>query len=521
MSSYPETKRSWKEVFSAWSHPRVVTMLFLGFSAGLPILLIFSTLGLWLREAGFSRSTVTFFSWAALAYSFKFIWAPLIDIIPLPYLSAKLGRRRGWMIASQLMVIVSICSMASIDPSTGGSAVAAMALATVLLGFSSATQDIVIDAYRIECIEESYQALLSSAYITGYRIGMMVAGAGALYLASYLGTTTDHYLYSAWRTTYFVMALTMIIGVLTTLSIPEPEQNMSDGVFKYAHSDYARLFFVFICGALGFSATFFFSTELVSKIKATFELYTINPGLAGFVVESLRLVVAVVNGAGIFFFLVKIKTVDGELVREAYIEPLLDFVRRYHWYIVILLLLLIGFYRISDIVLGVISTIFYADMGYSKNVIASITKFYGLGMTIIGTFIGGILTLRYGVYAILFLGALLSAATNIFFVVLAESGTNIALLTGVIAIDNLSAGLASVAFVAFLSSLTSVSFTATQYALFSSLMTLFPKLIGGYSGTIVDAVGYHTFFFITATIGAPVLLLIFLLVKALKNDSTP
>ena len=234
-----------KNTFQAWLHPRVITMLFLGFSAGVPILLIFSTLSVWLREAGVSRSAVTFFSWAALGYSFKFLWAPIIDRMPLPILTKKLGRRRGWLIVSQFMVIFAILWMGSINPAQGASTLTIMALATVLLGFSSATQDIVIDAYRIECVEESYQALLSSMYIAGYRIGMLVAGAGSLVLASYLGTTSENYSYSAWQYTYFAMAMVMIVGVITTLTIPEPELQPSKRP-EYTTQEYLRILVIFI-----------------------------------------------------------------------------------------------------------------------------------------------------------------------------------------------------------------------------------------------------------------------------------
>jgi PAT family beta-lactamase induction signal transducer AmpG len=172
------------------------------------------------------------------------------------------------------------------------------------------------------------------------------------------------------------------------------------------------------------------------------------------------------------------------------------------------MLALIGLYRVSDIVLGVISNVFYQDLGFSKNTIATVVKSFGLGMSIIGGFVGGILALRYGVMRILFAGAVLSALTNILFIVLANAGQDIGLLYWVIAADNLSAGLASAAFVAFLSSLTHISFTAMQYAIFSSIMTLFPKVLGGYSGSIVESIGYESFFLITALMGLPVLFLI-------------
>ena len=203
--------KSWQDSFKAFLHPRVITMLFFGLSAGIPLLLIFSSLGLWLREAGIERATVTFFSWAALGYSFKFVWAPLVDCLPLPFLTRKLGRRRAWILVSQLAIMTSILLMASIDPSSGSAQLKIMALAAVMLGFSSATQDIVIDAYRIESAEVDLQALMASTYIAGYRLGMLLTGAGSLFLAEYLGSTKDAYNYSAWQTTYACMAFAMLM----------------------------------------------------------------------------------------------------------------------------------------------------------------------------------------------------------------------------------------------------------------------------------------------------------------------
>jgi MFS transporter, PAT family, beta-lactamase induction signal transducer AmpG len=517
MSSSDGSKRPWRHVLKAWIHPRVITMLFLGFSAGIPILLIFSTLSVWLREAGVGRSAVTFFSWAALGYSFKFVWAPLIDKIPFPLLTRLMGRRRSWMLVSQVAIIGAIAGMASIDPTAGETMLTYMAMAAVLLGFSSATQDIVIDAYRIECIEESYQALLSSTYIAGYRIGMVVAGAGSLFLASAMGTE-GHYLYSAWRNTYYIIAATMLVGVATTLIIAEPESNRDPSIYRYSSAQYFRFFLVFLAGCIAFCLMFFLSGETARQVQIFLAGFLWQDTLlSGFLVEAARLMLAVLTAAGTITALVKVGFLQEEMVVESYISPVREFFSRFGLKTAFLLLALIGFYRISDIVLGVVSNVFYVDLGFSKNVIAGITKAYGVGMTILGGFLGGVLTLRYGVYSILFLGALLSAATNLLFMVLAGAGADIAMLTVVIAIDNLSAGLAATAFVAFLSSLTNISFTAVQYALFSSLMTLFPKLFGGYSGTLVDIYGYNTFFLLTTLMGVPVLLLILVIIKKLKT----
>ena len=195
----PPPAAAWADSLRLFCHRRVVTMLFLGFSAGIPLLLIFSSLGLWLREAGIDRALVTFFSWAGLGYSFKFVWAPLIDQLPLPWLTRALGRRRAWMLIAQLSIAGAILIMSSIDPRAGDASLTLMALAAVLLGFSSATQDIVIDAYRIESADPELQAMMSATYIVGYRLAMMVAGAGTLYLAEGFGSSDEMYRYEAWQ----------------------------------------------------------------------------------------------------------------------------------------------------------------------------------------------------------------------------------------------------------------------------------------------------------------------------------
>jgi len=497
--------KSWLETIRAFKHPRVVTMLFFGISAGLPILLIFSSLSLWLREAGVEKSAVTYFSCAALGYSFKFIWAPLVDKLPLPLLTQRFGRRRAWLLLSQVMVMSAISLMAFINPAED--ALTLMAWAAVLLGFSSATQDVVIDAYRIESAESDLQALMSSTYIAGYRIGMLIAGAGALFLASYLGSTMELYSYVAWKWSYLAMASVMLIGVLTTLIITEPKQKMSEDIVYGSH-EYLGFLVLFALSVAGFIASFAYSSELAQMVKSTLSNIFANKHLAGAIVELLRLSLALIIAAVIAKFVILSGVVQQKVVEQTYIAPLKDFFQRYGWSLAWLLLALIGLYRISDIVLGVISNVFYQDLGFTKPEIASVVKSFGLLMTIIGGFLGGLLAVRFGVMRILFLGALLSALTNLLFMMLAQAGHDMTMLYIVISADNLSAGLASAAFIAFLSSLTNISFTAVQYAIFSSLMTLLPKILGGYSGSMVETMGYQQFFLLTALMGIPVLLLI-------------
>lgn len=490
-------------------------MLFFGFSAGIPLLLIFSSLSLWLREAGADRSEVTFFSWAALAYAFKFVWAPLVDRLPIPILSRRLGRRRSWLLFAQLSVISAISWIAMVDPAADSRNLTVMALAAVMLGFSAATQDIVIDAYRIESADRDLQAMMSSSYIAGYRIGMIAAGAGALFLASYFGTEAGAYSYQAWRFTYLIMALLMAVGLVTTLTIDEPESNRATR-YEYSVSDYLRFLLLFFAAGAGFVTVFFFGGDFIKPAKAGLNDLLAHAHLVGFLIEALRIAAAAAVAVIVASLAIRAGLVNRRMVRDSYLAPLTDFFERYGLKLAFLLLALIGFYRISDIVLGVIANVFYQDLGFSKTEIATVVKTFGLIMTIAGGFLGGVLSAHYGVMRILFLGAVLTVLTNLLFMYQAHVGHDLIVLYLVISADNLTAGLASAAFVAFLSSLTSVSFTAVQYAIFSSLMTLFPKLLGGYSGTMVEAIGYSNFFLVASLMGLPVLVLVHLAARYLS-----
>ena len=486
---------------------RVFNMLFLGFSSGVPILLIFSTLGLWLNEAGVVKSTITYFSWAALGYSFKFVWAPLVDQLPLPVLTQLLGRRRSWMLVSQLAIIGSILMMSSIDPKTSMESLTLMAYGSVLLGFSSATQDIVIDAYRIESAQRDSQSMLSATYIAGYRIGMLVASAGGLFMASYFGSTKESYSYDAWSATYIIMALIMFVGVATTLFIDEPKT--AKKYTEYTILDYSRFFMLFLFVVLSFILIYVATNPFgkIAKVSLT-EIFG-NKQLSGFIVGSSRMILALLVSYLVALVLTKLNVVNKSMFNNTYLEPVKDFFKRYGMNVSILLLAIIGLYRVSDIVLGVVANIFYQDMGFSKVEIAAASKTFGLFMTISGGFFGGILAIRIGIYKVFFLGALLSAATNLLFVILANLGHDIAWLYITITMDNFSAGIAGAAFIAFLSSLTNIQFTVVQYAIFSSLMTLIPKIFGGYSGSLVMEYGYSKFFIITTLIGLPILWLVY------------
>lgn len=705
----------WASAFKAFLDRRALIMLFLGFSAGIPILLIFSSLSLWLGEAGIEKSAVTFFSWAALGYSFKFVWAPLIDELPVPFLTKRLGRRRAWLLIAQSLIICAICIMAFSDPALGQSYLIQMAVGAVLLGFSAATQDIVIDAYRIELAETEMQTVLASTYNAGYRIGMIVAGAGALFLAAYLGTAKGNYIYEAWKYTYLTMAAVMVVGIITTLCVREPQVNRIHKHYKT--TDYYRLVFVFFVAVATFVVSYIYSGNVTEAISKSAD---IKDTAALFGLEALRFLTATASALLIGFGLVKVGVVNQQMAKETWVAPILDFFKRYGVKLALVLLLLIGFFRISDIIAGVISNVFYQDLNFSKEQIAEAVKIYGVLFSLIGGFLGGLLAQRMNIMKLMFVGAVLASSTNLIFIGLVKSGqaldqvqvqvgeqhyqvetdevgywklqvpnevlakanavqvsaqyqnqadSNIQLavpylitsqqpqiqllpisnddqltpkelkqslvvkgqLAGIkaedlnaerpvvlkldgqefvakvdssglftgavdgkllqassskiitalanlknntghellatrqyridataptdaldidiqpvavidpgqagtvelsgkviksysslwlylaIIIDNLASGLAGAAFIAFLSSLTSVSFTAVQYAIFSSLMTLTPKLLGGYSGTIVSNIGYPNFFLMTTLIGIPILVLVVWVAKLLRD----
>lgn len=706
----------WASAFKAFLDRRALIMLFLGFSAGIPILLIFSSLSLWLGEAGIDKTAVTFFSWAALGYSFKFVWAPLIDELPVPFLTRTLGRRRAWLLIAQCLIICAICIMAFSDPSLGRSYLVQMAAGAVLLGFSAATQDIVIDAYRIELAETEMQTILASTYNAGYRIGMIVAGAGALFLAAYLGTAKGNYIYEAWKYTYLTMAAVMVVGIITTLVVREPKV---DRVYKdYKKTDYYRLVLVFFLAVTTFVVTYIYSGHLT---QALIQATAIKDTAALFGLEALRFLIATATAIFIGFSLVKMGVVNQEMAKETWVAPILDFFKRYGVKLALVLLLLIGFFRVSDIIAGVISNVFYQDLNFSKEQIAEAVKVYGVLFSLLGGFLGGLLAQRMNIMKLMFIGAVLASSTNLIFIGLVKSGKPLdqvqiqvgqhsyqaetdevgywkvhvptqalvqadsvqvaaqfknqaeskiqlelpyliatqqpqiqllpishddhlninelkqslvikgqlagidadqldverpvvlkldgqefiakvdqhGLFSGVISgqilqsstsktitaianlknsgeqsfvatrqyyvesvtpvattldvdiqpiapispdeqgntelsgkvikqysslwlyfaiiVDNLAAGLAGAAFIAFLSSLTSVSFTAVQYAIFSSLMTLTPKLLGGYSGTMVSNMGYPNFFLMTTLIGIPILILVVWVAKLLRD----
>jgi len=477
-------------------NPKSLRMLFLGFAAGLPILLIFSTLSVWLFKAGVNRATITLFSWVGFAYSFKFIWTPIVDNLKLPILG-KLGHRRSWLLLSQLMIILSLIFISFTDPKTS---LICTAIAAIFIAFSSATQDIVLDAFRIESASKNLQGALSSMYLTGYRIAMIVAGAGSLWIASFLGT--EIYNQKVWQQVYQIMALLMLFGVLTVFYSSEPK--IKRNIEKNSNQK-IKFFIAFLVSLAGFILCYLYFKDLFDS----------KDPIINFLNEFIKIIFCFLIFALIIFFLIKIKFLNKESAKNAYAKPVLDFLNR-HGSKATSILLLIGLYRISDVVLGVMANVFYIEKGFSIAEIATYSKFFGTIATIVGGVIGGLASVHLGVMRSLFIGALISALSNILFAWLALVTADVKILAFVITADNVASGFAGATFIVYLSALTSIKFTATQYALFSSTMLFLPKLIAGYAGGFVNLFGYPTFFIFTAIIGVPVLLLIMWINKTIK-----
>jgi PAT family beta-lactamase induction signal transducer AmpG len=426
-------------------------MLFLGFSAGLPFMLVFSTLSAWLREVGIERATIGMLSWVGIIYSVKFFWAPVVDRLRLPLLHRLLGRRRSWMLLGQVGIVIGLLNMAQMSPVGHLAVVASLAL---LVAFSSATQDIAVDAWRIEAATVEMQGVMAAAYQLGYRIAMMIASAGALWIAADFG----------WAVSYTSMAVCAGVGIVTTLVISEPEAR----VIKHTVAQEARV-----------------SDWLERKAHWP---------------EGLR-------NLGAWFV-------------AAVVNPFIDFFTRYGVKLAVLILAFIACYRLADFTMGVMTNPFYLDIGFTLKEIAAVAKGFGVFWSILGTFVGGALVARLGVVRSLAIGSLSVIAANLMFAVFAWlNQPSIGGLAILISVDNLAMGIAGTSLIAYLSSLTSASYTATQYALFSSMYALPGKLLMGTSGFVVDAIGYPAFFMYTASLGLPALVMLFFLVRRMRFEA--
>lgn len=435
------------EGLKVYLQPRVIGMLFLGFSAGLPLLLVGGTFSAWLRDLGVELAAIGFLSWVGMAHSIKVLWAPLIDRLPVPLLTRLMGRRRSWMFLAQLVIAGGLFGMAMSDPLEQ---IELVAIWAVLVAFGSATQDVAIDAYRVEAEARHRQAAMAATYVTGYRVAILAAGAGALHIAAL----------DSWSHAYIGMAALMLVGVLTTLCIAEPKVHIT-------------------------------SDTLAQEKRLTRFLGQSQH-------QGWRLSVSS------WFF-------------NAFVAPFTEFFERYGK-TALIVLLFIATFRISDIFMGTMANPFYLDIGFSKEQIANIAAAFGLAMTLTGAALGGLLVARFGIAPILILTAFMAPATNLIFAWLAHIGPQPDGLVLAIIADNITGGLAISVFIAYLSSLTNTAYTATQYALFSSLMTLPGQFAAGFTGVLAESVGWTEFFMLTALTGLPAIVLAFMLLRFAHPD---
>jgi MFS transporter, PAT family, beta-lactamase induction signal transducer AmpG len=433
-----EALRRWQQAFAAYANPKVRVMLFLGFSSGLPFALVLMTLAARLKQSGIDRGTIGYFAWVGLAYSLKFFWSPVVDRLRLPLLS-RLGRRRSWMLLSQCGVIAGLLLMAVADPAVDAVHMALLAVGTA---FFAATQDIAVDAFRIEVADMEFQAAMAAAYQTGYQIALICSQAGMFWFV------TGH----GWTEGYMLMACLMGVGIVTTLFIAEPQPRL----------DRATL----------------------AREQRVIDFLEGSRHWPRWLQQSVAWLIGAV------------------------VCPFMDFFARNGWRVALPILLLIISYRLNYMTMGVMANPFYLDMGFTLDQIAEVAKLYGILMTLTGALLAGVLVARFGVPRMLLTGLLLLTAANLAYAYIADISPGLGAFAAVISLDNFSNGLTGAVFIAYMSSLTNTAYTATQYALFGTLWSFPAKGLAGFSGKIVDALGYRGFFIYTALIGLPALLLV-------------
>ncbi len=436
-----KAKPGWRDVTRSLRRPKVVVALLLGFSSGLPFLLTGNTLGFWLREEGNNLAVIGFLSWVGIVYSLKMFWAPLVDRLDVPLLG-RLGRRRGWMVLSQLLVGAGLLGMALVGPS-GGQGLWALGGFALLAAIASATQDIVVDGWRIESAADGdEQGLLAATFQMGYRAAMLATDSLILLLAAAIG----------WQLSYGVAGLAMGLGLVATLAATEPKRYLPAGA------------------------------------DAAAPLWT---------------------RTGLF---------------DAIAGPFLAFLRT-HRELSVLMLMVVSLYRLGDFLIGPMINPFYVDLGLSKEVVGSVRASIGLWSSLLGIAAGGLCSVKLGFNRTLILGAILGPFSNLAFSAMALAGPDITVFGAAILVDNFATGFAGVALTAYMSSLTSIGYTATQYALLTSFYALLGKVLKGFSGQAMEglqaqfgnAIGNATFFAGTAMIGIPVVILCVLLDRAARK----
>jgi MFS transporter, PAT family, beta-lactamase induction signal transducer AmpG len=506
----------WQQVLHSLGQPKVAVMLLLGFSSGIPIYLVGNTLGFWMRENGIELSVIGFLTWVGIAYSLKFVWAPFVDKFDAPLFGRLLGRRRGWMLFSQLVVAAGLLAMAYVEPKQGGLLVAGLRLdhllvfgtAALVVAFASATQDIVIDAWRIEIASSNeQQGLLTSAATLGYRGALLITDALILILAAHVG----------WVLSYAGMAALMAVGMVAVLWAREPavDQTFSEpDVLGISNAMVVR----WVAGA-----------AVGLALAIGLGLWITNPqvpsigGLAATAlgVLAFRWLFQRPSGPVLEATWARPLALPMARLRDGMVSPFVAFVSQHGARSAALMMLAISLYRLPDFVMGPMANPFYSDLGLAKETVGAVRGSIGLVATVVGVVVAGLSAVRLGFVATLLIGAVLGPGSNVAFSYLALHGGDPGVFAWVMAIDNFCSGFAGVALIGYMSSLTQLGYTATQYALLSSLYALLGKLLKGLSGWTVEQLevgrplleAYSLFFAGTALIGLPALLLCVLLIR--------
>jgi PAT family beta-lactamase induction signal transducer AmpG len=469
---------------------RVIAVLFLGFSSGLPIMLVISTLSAWMSEAGVDKSTIGLFAYVLAPYAFKFAWAPIMDRVPLPVLTRRFGRRRGWMLLTQVCLIGAIFGLGQTEP---GVDLFMTAVFGLLVSFFSASQDIVVDAYRIEILPEHQLGAGSANYVTGYRIAMWMATAGALFLADRAG----------WSMAYTVMAGLVLVGIVTVLLNPEPPAPPPTPADEGALDLADRRQLTFVVGlaiALGAFMGLLIGSRYGSDLGWIW-------GVG----------VAAVLGAAFFLF------GRTPAFRQAAIDPFRDFIERNGMTVAMVILAFISLFKASDVLLARMANPFYLEVGFTKSEIAWVSGTFGFFVTFVGSYVAGTMIYRIGILRCLWISGILMMSSNLMFAFQAMLGANYPFFHLTILVENLSGGMGTTAFVAYLASLCNLRYTAVQFALLTSFMQLLGKfVIVPSSGFLVDGVGWINFFLISCLAGLPALILLWWLSRRLGSvDPAP
>lgn len=441
-------RRGWLQALLIYRQPRLVGMLLLGFSSGLPFYLIFQTLSAWLRQEGIARTTIGMFSWVGLMFTIKFLWAPIVDRAPLPLIGRLLGRRRSWMLLAQIGIAFGLFNLSLSEPAVN---VAAVVWGALFVAFCAATQDIAVDAWRIESAANEEQGAMAAAYQLGYRLALICGSAGTMGLAAGYG----------WQVSYTVMAALAGVGMLTTLVVKEPHP-------REPPSDH--------------------------KEERVVRWLTERPHWP----DPLR-------RAGAAFV-------------DAVVCPLVEFFSRYGLALGIAILVFMGCYRLTDFTMGSMTNTFYIDKGYTLGQIATVVKSYSIIMSMVGVLLAGVVIARIGVLRALVLSSFMVMISNLGFALLATTAAPTLVGLGAVnCVDFLAIAFHGTSLIAFLSSLTSPKYTATQYALFSSVYALPGKILEGFSGRVVDHIGYPSFFVYTASLSIPGLMLLAWIVRRSRD----